>query len=82
MEGKYPEAQKIIEDEIKNIREKIEILKIYGPKILKSKNTKSQEIEVKNRSDRLMKHVIEITNQVIRIACGDKVSPEFAYRSD
>jgi hypothetical protein len=76
MEGKYPEAQKIIEDEIKNIREKIEILKIYGPKILKSKNTKS------HRSDRLMKHVIEITNQVIRIACGDKVSPEFAYRSD
>ena len=38
--SKFNDALKIIEEDIKNIREKIEILKIYGPKILKSKNDK------------------------------------------
>ena len=32
---KFPEALAIIEDNIKNLREKVEILKVYGPKILK-----------------------------------------------
>jgi hypothetical protein len=38
--SKFNDALKIIEEDIKNLREKIEILKIYGPKILKSKNDK------------------------------------------
>jgi len=38
--SKFLEALKIIEDDIKNLREKIEILKVYGPKILKSRNEK------------------------------------------
>jgi len=86
--SKFNDALKIIEDDIKNIREKIEILKIYGPKILKSKNDKSKSIQLSDnvnlqqRSERLMNHVQVVTSQIIRIACGEKVAPEFTYRSD
>jgi len=29
-----------------------------------------------------MNHVLAVTTQIIRIACGEKVAPEFTYRSD
>ena len=32
---KFPDALNIIEENIKNLRDKVEILKVYGPKILK-----------------------------------------------
>lgn len=34
-EEEYAKAQEIIEREIRNIRDRVDILKIYGPKILK-----------------------------------------------
>ena len=87
--SKFNDALKIIEDDIKNLREKIEILKVYGPKILKSKNDKSkaivgtsENVNLQQRSERLMNHVLAVTTQIIRIACGEKVAPEFTYRSD
>jgi hypothetical protein len=34
-EEEYSKAHEIIDREIKNLRDKVDILKVYGPKILK-----------------------------------------------
>lgn len=43
---KFTEALNIIENEIRNIRDKVDILKTYGPKILKN-SSKQQEVRIK-----------------------------------
>jgi hypothetical protein len=86
---KFPEALTIIEDNIKNLREKVEILKVYGPKILKrpqkspsmTNNSSSLEALLNQRSERLMSNVQQITTNVIKLACKDRdVKEEIKYQ--
>jgi len=79
---KYTEAINIIEGSIQNLREKVDILKIYGPKILKnSSNQKQNNLDslryggnrnnvADNQSDRLVNLVKSISLDVIALAMG------------
>ena len=71
------EAIGIIEQQITNIREKVDILKVYGPKILKNSNKSSSQVTGINyklnqdgQADRLVKLVRSIADDVITLAVG------------
>lgn len=84
---KFTEAINIIETEIRNIRDKVDILKIYGPKILKNSNNQKKTMEKYSsktqnsdwQSERLMKLVQSIAEDVVALAMGNKDKAKLGY---
>ena len=74
----------IIENEIKNIRNKVDTLKTYGPKILKN-SSRQQEQRIRfatgidTQSDRLMSLVQSIADDVVALALGNKDKAKLGY---
>ncbi len=83
---KFNEAINTIEKNILNLRQKVDILKVYGPKILKNSEMRLTSGLTANRyqesgSDRVVKLVQGVASDVIKIACDKPVNEAIRYKA-